>query len=93
MGRGTLGEVRGGEETLREVRDGLMDPRGVPKRVGRLSKRSKTGRGTAVPGRVTEVQDGSGPSGRSGTGRETHGEVQDGSRDHWGGPGWVGGPL
>ena len=67
-----------GRGTLREVRDGSEYTRGGPERI----------RGP----RIDPVQVG-GPSGWSGAGWGTIGEVRDNSVDPWGGPGRVGGPL
>ena len=72
--------------TLGEVRDGSEHPRKGPKWVGGPpGVRAWSGDPWVFPGRV------GGPSGRSGTDRGTHGEVQDGSVDYSSGPGWAGG--
>ena len=60
-----------------ENRDASKDTRGGSGRVGGLSGSSTTGWG---------------PSGMSGTGHGTLGEVWDRSRDPQGGPRWVGDP-
>ena len=103
-GWGTLGKIRDGSVSLKEVLDGSGDPRGGLGRVGGHSWRSGICRGTIGVsgtgcGTLKDFQDGSedpwggpgqfwGHSGRCGTGQETL-EVRDGSGDPRGGPGWV----
>ena len=69
-----------GRGTLEEVRDRLGDPRGGPRQVGGPSEKFETGR--KLPGRCGT---GWGTPGRSRMGRETLGEVRDGSGEPRGG--------
>ena len=90
---GTLGEIRG---NLVEVRGTLKEDRGTLGEV--RGTRGEVHRTIGdVRGTLEEVRDWSvdhrggsrcvkGPSGRSGTGRRTHGDIRDGSGDRLGGP-------
>ena len=105
-GRGTLGSpgrVKGPSVwsgtalgTIWEVRDGSGEPRGGPGRDARPSGRSETGRNNITSyehaqGNLGEVRVGSVDPRESGTGQRTLGVVRDGTRDHLGSPGRVGG--